>query len=88
MECEEVHSAEELPDDPAWLYEVKWDGCRTIITKHGNNLRFFTRKGNAPACRFEHIADALQKSQAPDLVIDGELVALMSVDPAISATAK
>jgi bifunctional non-homologous end joining protein LigD len=76
MECKEVHEPEQLPTNRSdWLYEIKWDGYRTIAVKRRTSARLYTRTGKTPTCRHSHIEEALHSSQLPDCTLDGELIA-------------
>ncbi|MGH2452563.1 MAG: non-homologous end-joining DNA ligase [bacterium] len=66
-------------DDPAWLFEPKWDGVRAIailqtqgpqrsVLLHSRNLHPMNRQ-------YPEVVDALYAAGLPDVVLDGELVA-------------
>ncbi|MDR5694809.1 MAG: non-homologous end-joining DNA ligase [Armatimonadota bacterium] len=67
--------------DPDWLFEVKWDGIRTLafikdegkrreVRLQGRNLTLLT-------ARFPEVVEALSQLPLPfELVLDGEIVAL------------
>lgn len=61
-------------NDPAWVWELKHDGYRALLIKDGERISLQTRKGNELLQFFPEIATDLRK--LPDMVIDGELVAL------------
>jgi ATP dependent DNA ligase domain len=71
MECALVS---ELPEGPAWTYEVKLDGYRAIGVK-GSETILYSRNHRNFNKRFPQIAEAL-RDLPPDTVIDGEVVAL------------
>lgn len=58
--------------DPAWWFEVKWDGYRTVAYcgRDGTELR--SRRGNDVAYRFPEVATMRWEAE---LVLDGEIVA-------------
>jgi bifunctional non-homologous end joining protein LigD len=67
--------APELPEGKEWLYEVKFDGYRTLAMKKGGELTLFSRRGNRLNSRFPTIASALEG--LPDgTMLDGEVIAL------------
>src|SRR6266568_3403905 len=69
--------AEGLPTGGDWLYEVKWDGYRTLGYVRGGEARLVSRNGNDLTGRFAEVAKALVKAaRSPDCVVDGEVCAL------------
>jgi bifunctional non-homologous end joining protein LigD len=59
-------------DDPAWGFELKWDGVRALAHSDGRRLRLRSRNGNDLSERYPSLA-ALRLRPG---VIDGELVAV------------
>jgi ATP-dependent DNA ligase len=72
MECALVS---ELPEGPAWTYEVKLDGYRAIGVRTVRETVLYLRNHKNFNKRFPQVADALRDLPA-DTVIDGEVVAL------------
>jgi bifunctional non-homologous end joining protein LigD len=69
--------ADELPTGRNWLYEVKWDGYRTIATVRGGEVELTSRRGNSLTARFAAVAKALPGAvRTPNCVLDGEVCAL------------
>lgn len=66
-----------LPDDDdRYLYEVKYDGWRTIVYVDKGKLRVISRRGNDITIKLPELrpfADQLKRNR---VVLDGELVAL------------
>jgi bifunctional non-homologous end joining protein LigD len=62
-------------DDPAWVFETKWDGFRMVATIQRNNVTLYSRNGKIVSDNYLPVARALAKVKR-DAVIDGELVAL------------
>jgi bifunctional non-homologous end joining protein LigD len=60
-------------DDPAWIFEVKWDGFRAIAELQGKDTRLYSRNGLSFHKAYPKVYSALTqiKDQA---VIDGEVV--------------
>lgn len=58
-----------------WVYELKQDGFRCLITKSGDAVRLESRRGNNMSDRFPELVDEL-RALRHDLVADGELVML------------
>ena len=70
--------AEKVPGGKGWLYEVKWDGYRTIARVHEGEATLTSRTGkDQTAGRFEPVARALPRAlRGPECVLDGEICAL------------
>ena len=69
--------ASELPTGRGWLFEVKWDGYRTLATVRTSEVELTSRRGNSLTERFEVIAKALPGAlRTPHCVLDGEVCAL------------
>ncbi len=70
---------DEVPHGPDWLYEVKWDGHRTIARVRGGEPSLSSRTGKDQNERFAPIARSLPRAlRSPDCVVDGEVCALDS----------
>jgi ATP-dependent DNA ligase len=72
MDCLPVSK---LPEGPKWTYEIKLDGYRLEVVRHGREITLYSRRQNVFNQKFPYIATAL-KGLPGDTVIDGELVAL------------
>ena len=62
--------------DPAWLFEVKWDGYRVEAVVRGDAVRLWTRRRQDAAGYFPDLAAATGWIQAREAIVDGEVVAL------------
>ena len=62
-------------DDPAWLFEVKWDGYRAIATIQDGKVSLTSRNQISLKQKFFPLVEALQKIRF-DAVLDGEVVIL------------
>ena len=66
-----------IPSGTDWLYEVKWDGYRSLCFFAEGKLRMLSRRGNKLEKQFATVAQALLPSvKADTAIIDGEIVAL------------
>jgi bifunctional non-homologous end joining protein LigD len=64
------------PRGEQWLHEVKFDGWRNQLHKHGASAAVFTKNGHDHSSRVRWMVDALACLKGVhSLVIDGELVA-------------
>lgn len=63
-------------DDPAWSFEIKWDGYRALVmvTSEGTQIR--SRTGRDMTARFPRLGDLRREVDAQEVVIDGEICAL------------
>jgi bifunctional non-homologous end joining protein LigD len=60
---------------PGWIYELKYDGFRCLVCKHGDIVRLESRRGRDMGVMFpELVAEILVISA--DFVADAELVVL------------
>jgi bifunctional non-homologous end joining protein LigD len=62
-------------DDPAWVFETKWDGFRAIAVACPGHARLYSRRGHDISAKYPTICQALAAIEH-DAVLDGELVAL------------
>jgi bifunctional non-homologous end joining protein LigD len=62
-------------DDPAWIFETKWDGFRAIAVAGPGHASLYSRNGNDISRKYPTICAALAAIKHA-VVLDGELVAL------------
>lgn len=67
---------EEPPAGPEWLSEVKFDGYRLLVRKHGRDVRLITRNGLDWSAKLPEVVRAVARLKPDKLLLDGELVAL------------
>jgi bifunctional non-homologous end joining protein LigD len=63
-------------DDPAWVFELKYDGFRALATVAEGRPQLFYRSGSVATAAFPEIAEALGRLRCVEAVLDGELVVL------------
>ena len=63
-------------DDPAWLFEVKWDGYRVQAHARQGKVALYTRRGQDAAVYFPELAGPPTWIDAREAILDGEVVAL------------
>jgi bifunctional non-homologous end joining protein LigD len=61
-------------DRAGWIYELKYDGYRAIVSKNGGEMHMLSKRGNDLLPYFPEVARCLET--LPDMVLDGELVVL------------
>jgi bifunctional non-homologous end joining protein LigD len=62
-------------DDPAWLFELKHDGFRSLAYVEDGRCRLVSRHKNVYKS-FQNLREALAKLKARDAILDGEIVRL------------
>ena len=72
MLCRQVR---EPFDRPGWIFEVKWDGFRTIAEVDGGKVSLYSRRLNSFNGRFSQIAKSLE-GLGHNAILDGGIVAV------------
>ena len=62
-------------DDPAWVFEDKFDGFRMVAVIRDGGVTLYSRNGKIISHSYVEVARALERFKV-DAVLDGELVAL------------
>jgi bifunctional non-homologous end joining protein LigD len=68
--------AERPFSDPAWIYEIKYDGVRVLASRRGERVELYGRSGTDTTARYPEVVRALRALPVDSFVIDGEIVAL------------
>jgi bifunctional non-homologous end joining protein LigD len=69
-----ARTLQQLPEDDAWTYEVKFDGYRALAGSDSTGVTLWSRHGNVFTNQFPQLADACEHLP-PDTLLDGEIVA-------------
>jgi bifunctional non-homologous end joining protein LigD len=64
------------PAGDAWLHEVKFDGYRVLLWRHGRDVRVTSRGNQDWSTKLPTAADAVRRLPCRNCILDGELVAL------------
>jgi bifunctional non-homologous end joining protein LigD len=64
-------------DKPGWVYEIKWDGYRTIAEVQKGKVKLYSRNLLSFDERFAPVAESL-KDLGHDAVVDGEVVVVVT----------
>lgn len=64
--------ADRAPAGDLWLHEIKHDGYRLLVKKHGDTVRIYTRRGADWTKRFPAVVYAAKKLKAFSCHLDGE----------------
>src|SRR5690349_14100119 len=70
----EARPVKELPHEPGWLYEPKWDGFRCLAFRLGGEIVLQSKAGQPLTRYFPEIVAALRVLPARKFVLDGEIV--------------
>jgi ATP-dependent DNA ligase len=63
-----------IPQGAEWRYEPKWDGFRTIIFRHGDDVELGSRNAKPMTRYFPEVVECVRAAFPNDAVVDGELV--------------
>jgi ATP-dependent DNA ligase len=66
-------SVAEIPGQPGWLYEPKWDGFRCLSFRDGQDVYLQSKSGQPLARYFPEVVEALRLVRSARFVLDGEL---------------
>ena len=80
-----AYTASEAFDDADWLFEYKWDGYRTIAIKTGDDVQLLSRNELSFNAKYPAIVKAVTESIDHDVVLDGEIVAMVNGKPSFQA---
>lgn len=64
--------------DPAWLFEIKWDGVRTIAAVRGGKVQMWSRSEREITREYPELAGIARNVDAREAWLDGEIVTLDS----------
>jgi ATP-dependent DNA ligase len=72
----EAKLVDEIPRGANWQYEPKWDGFRCLAFRKNDEVLLQSKAGQPLGRYFPEIVEALQKLEAKQFVVDGEIVIL------------
>lgn len=75
-----------VPTGVAWVHEVKWDGMRALVDVRNGTLRVTSRTERQVTVAFPELADLALTFE--DMLLDGEIVALLGGIPSFPALAE
>lgn len=70
----EAKAVKEIPREPGWLYEPKWDGFRCLAFRDGNEIVLQSKAGQPLARYFPELVEQLHRLPARKFVLDGEII--------------
>jgi bifunctional non-homologous end joining protein LigD len=62
--------------DPDWLFEIKWDGVRTLARIEDGSVKLTSRNGIDVTKQYPELAELPAALSAREVILDGEIVAL------------
>jgi bifunctional non-homologous end joining protein LigD len=65
---------EELPSGKEWLFEIKWDGIRSLCFLRKGQIALLSRNGTSLTDQFPELKQAIQCLHAEEAILDGEIV--------------
>src|SRR5918998_1064627 len=69
----EARLVDELPDEPGWQFEPKWDGFRCLAFRAGDEVDMRAKSGKPLARYFPEVVALLRRLPQERFVLDGEL---------------
>jgi ATP-dependent DNA ligase len=70
----EARLVEELPVEPGWQFEPKWDGFRCLALRDDDRVELRAKSGKPLARYFPEMVTALRHLEPTRFILDGELV--------------
>jgi bifunctional non-homologous end joining protein LigD len=71
-----AEAADSPPQGADYIFELKWDGIRALITYEEGKMRILTRNHNDITNQFPELLDGEKAFRATNAVIDAEIVSL------------
>lgn len=66
--------AEKLPSGKEWVFEIKWDGIRSLCFLRKGQLSLLSRNGTSLTDQFPELEQATKCLHAEEAILDGEIV--------------
>ena len=66
--------SEDLPTGKDWVFEIKYDGYRSLAFAQNGKVKIYSRNGLDYSKKFAQITKSLEKLDANNFVLDGEIV--------------
>ncbi|MCC6857615.1 MAG: DNA ligase D [Bryobacterales bacterium] len=76
IEVMKAFLAEAPPREGGWIYEIKWDGVRSLCYVENGAVRLVSRNGNVMDRQYPELSVLPHQVSARTAVLDGEIVAL------------
>lgn len=69
----EARLVDDLPDEPGWQFEPKWDGFRCLAFRSGDEVELHAKSGKPLGRYFPEILNLIRSLPGDGFVLDGEL---------------
>ncbi len=69
-------SSDTLPEGAEWIYEVKWDGVRSLCFVEKGSVRLISRNGTVMQQTYPELGALPEALAAESAIVDGEIVVL------------
>jgi ATP-dependent DNA ligase len=74
LEPMEAKLVGELPTEPGWQFEPKWDGFRALVWREHDRIEILSKSGKTLARYFPEIVALIASVDRERFVLDGELI--------------
>jgi ATP-dependent DNA ligase len=81
----EAKLVDEVPKDPGWRFEPKWDGFRCLAFRAGDEVALKAKSGKPLARFFPDVVEMLRTLPVDRFVVDGELTIAVEGQPSFEA---
>jgi ATP-dependent DNA ligase len=81
----EAKLVDEVPKEPGWRFEPKWDGFRCLAYRSGEEVLIKAKSGKPLARFFPDIVELLRGLPVDEFVVDGELTIAVDGAPSFEA---
>ena len=76
----EARLVDDLPKEPGWEFEPKWDGFRCLAFRSGDQVDLRAKSGKPLARYFPEVVAQLTALPSTQFVLDGELAIPMGAN--------
>ena len=70
----EAKLVSDLPEEPGWQFEPKWDGFRALVFRDGDNVEILSKSGKSLARYFPEMVTLIAGIGQARFALDGELI--------------
>ncbi len=81
-------TADSIPVEGDWVFQVKWDGVRILVYKAGSETEVINRHLNNRTLQYPELMDTASYANADSFVLDGEVIALVDGKPSFHQVMK
>ena len=70
----EAKLVSDLPEEPGWQFEPKWDGFRAIAVREGDAVTIWSKSGKPLGRYFPELVALVRACASRRFIVDGEIV--------------